>query len=66
MAVNSLDRFYPRPVSIGDSKYFEVYDCVEHRVLGTTSDWFDALHRCYKFRDCGKSNPVQLSINFGF
>ena len=61
-----LDRFYPKKVTYNGVPYYEVYDSKEHRVLSTTSDWFDALHRCWSFRDCGDVQPYQLSIPFDF
>lgn len=64
MSKKLLDRFYPRKQFTDFGDYYEVYDSIEHRVLETTSDWFDALERCHKYQSCGFSNPIQLSFNF--
>ena len=61
-----LDRFYPKQVTYNGVSFYEVYDSREHRVIATRSDWFDALHCCFDFRDCGDLQPVQLSIPFEF
>ena len=64
LSKENLDRFYPRVASLNGFGYWEIYDSLEHRVLGTTSDWFDALERCYALQDCDSQNPVQLEIPF--
>lgn len=57
-------RFYPRLVLCDKFEYYEVYDCLKHRVLESTSDYFDALERCHKYSSCGFSEPIQLSLDF--